>query len=279
MTVTKQSASTGRRDASLATGVPAAAIGIACFAAAFFVLPFIALLVDVTWADLPQLLTSQSALDALWLSLRTSVAATIICVILGVPLALVLARTNFPGRTLIRSIVLVPLVIPPVVAGIVLTEAFGRRGLIGEHLSAMGIDIAFTSAAVVMAQTFVALPFMVTSLESHLASGGEYYERIAQSLGASKWRTFTTITLPLLRPGLISGAVLTFARALGEFGATITFAGSLQGTTRTMPLEIYLARETDPDAAVALSLVLIAVAILVIAVAYFRPTKSQEGTS
>ncbi|GAA2032998.1 ABC transporter permease [Yaniella flava] len=278
MTATKQ-VTTGRRRAHLATGVPAAAIGIACLAGAFFVLPFITLLVDITWSDLPHLLTSQAALDALWLSLRTSVVATILCVILGVPLALVLARTDFPGRTLIHSIVLVPLVIPPVVAGIVLIEAFGRRGLIGEHLSAMGIDIAFTTAAVVMAQTFVALPFMVTSLESHLASGGEHYERIAQSLGASKWRTFSTITLPLLRPGLISGAVLTFARALGEFGATITFAGSLQGTTRTMPLEIYLARETDQDAAVALSLVLIAVAIIVIAVAYFRPTKSREGTS
>ncbi|MDN6351423.1 MAG: ABC transporter permease subunit, partial [Yaniella sp.] len=134
----------------------------------------------------------------------------------------------------------------------------GRRGLLGEQLSAFGLDISFTTAAVVMAQTFVSLPFMVTSLESHLGSSGQHYERTAQSLGASKWRTFTTITLPLLRPGLISGTVLTFARALGEFGATITFAGSLQGTTRTMPLEIYLARETDPAAAVALSLVLIA---------------------
>src|SRR5699024_1639534 len=118
-----------------------------------------------------------------------------------------------------------------------------------------GIDIAFTTVAVVMAQTFVALPFMVTTLESHLSSSGQHYERTAQSIGASKWRTFSTITLPLLRPGLISGAVLTFAGALGEFGAPITSAGSLQGTTRTMPLEIYLARETDPVSAVALSLV------------------------
>lgn len=273
---TREDRTRARRRRELAVGVPGVAVALALLAATFFVLPFIALLADITWSDLPDLLTSPSALDALALSLRTAIPATLICIVLGVPLALVLARTNFPGRTLTRSIVLVPLVIPPVVAGIILTEAFGRRGLLGEQLSAFGIDIAFTTAAVVMAQTFVSLPFMVTSLESHLGSSGQHFERMAQSLGASKWRTFVTITLPLLRPGLISGTVLTFARALGEFGATITFAGSLQGTTRTMPLEIYLARETDPDAAVALSLVLILVAIAVIAVAYFRPTKNTD---
>ena len=275
MTTTKPTASVRTRQ-TLSAGIPTATIAVALLAGAFFIIPFIALLAGITWSDLPELLTSQSALDALWLSLRTATIATIICVLLGVPLALVLARTNFPGRTLVRSVVLVPLVIPPVVAGIVLTEAFGRRGLIGEHLEALGIDIAFTTAAVVLAQIFVALPFMVTSLEAHLASSGEHYERVAQSLGSSKWRTFWTITIPLLRPGLISGAVLTFARALGEFGATITFAGSLQGTTRTMPLEIYLARETDPESAVALSLVLICVAVVVIAVAYFRPTAQNK---
>lgn len=276
MMTTKRVAARSRRRPNLAAGIPGVAVAMALVAAAFFVIPFIALLVDITWSELPELLTSRSALDALWLSLRTAVAATLICIALGIPLALVLARTEFPGRTLTRSIVLVPLVIPPVVAGIILTEAFGRRGLLGEQLSAFGLDISFTTAAVVMAQTFVSLPFMVTSLESHLGSSGQHYERTAQSLGASKWRTFTTITLPLLRPGLISGTVLTFARALGEFGATITFAGSLQGTTRTMPLEIYLARETDPDAAVALSLVLILVAVAVIAVAYFRPATNQS---
>lgn len=276
MMTTKRVAARSRRRPNLAAGIPGVAVAMALVAAAFFGIPFIALLVDITWSELPELLTSRSALDALWLSLRTAVAATLICIALGIPLALVLARTEFPGRTLTRSIVLVPLVIPPVVAGIILTEAFGRRGLLGEQLSAFGLDISFTTAAVVMAQTFVSLPFMVTSLESHLGSSGQHYERTAQSLGASKWRTFTTITLPLLRPGLISGTVLTFARALGEFGATITFAGSLQGTTRTMPLEIYLARETDPDAAVALSLVLILVAVAVIAVAYFRPATNQS---
>lgn len=276
MRTTPKSAASVRPRSTLSAGIPAFTIVLALLAGAFFTLPFIALLADITWSDLPELLTSKSALDALWLSLRTATAATVICVFLGVPLALVLARTNFPGRTLMRSIVLVPLVTPPVVAGILLTEAFGRRGLIGEQLSAVGMNIAFTTAAVVIAQTFVSLPFMVTTLESHLGSSGEHYERVAQSLGSSKWRTFRTITLPLLRPGLISGTVLTFARALGEFGATVTFAGSLQGTTRTMPLEIYLARETDPDSAVALSLVLILVAIVVIGIAYFRPTTRHQ---
>ena len=256
--------------------IPAATVAIALVSGVFLLVPFIALLTGITWTELPALLTSQSAVDALWLSLRTATVATLVCIVLGVPLALVLARTDFPGRNLTRVIVLVPLVIPPVVAGIALTEAFGRRGLIGEHLSVWGIEIAFSTTAVVLAQTFVALPFMVTTLESHLASAGQHYERIAQSLGASTWRTFSTITLPLLRPGLLSGTVLTFARALGEFGATITFAGSLQGTTRTMPLEIYLARETDPDSAVALSLVLILVAVLVITVAYFRPSTQRS---
>lgn len=260
----------------LAPRIPPVTVSIALVAGAFLVLPFIALLTGITWTELPALLTSPSAVDALWLSLRTATVATLLCIVMGVPLALVLARTDFPGRNLTRVIVLVPLVIPPVVAGIALTEAFGRRGLLGEHISALGIDIAFTTAAVVLAQTFVALPFMVTTLESHLTSSGQHYERVAQSLGATPWRTFRTITLPLLRPGLLSGTVLTFARALGEFGATITFAGSLQGTTRTMPLEIYLARETDPDAAVALSLVLVVVAVLVIAVAYFRPNPDRS---
>lgn len=262
-----------RRRAEVAAGIPAVTIGIAIVAGAFFLLPFIALFTGITWSELPELLTTDAARDALWLSLRTATVSTLLCLLLGVPLALLLARTAFPGRNLLRSIVLVPLVLPPVVAGIVLTEAFGRRGLLGEPLSVLGIDIAFTTAAVILAQTFVSLPFMVMTLESHLASSGQQFEQVAQSLGASKWRTLYSITLPLLGPGLMSGAVLTFARALGEFGATITFAGSLQGTTRTMPLEIYLARETDPDAAVALSLVLILVAIVVMGIAYLRPTK------
>lgn len=267
--------STMQRSA-VAPGIPAATIVIAIVAGIFFLLPFIALFTGIAWSELPELLTTAAARDALWLSLRTATVSTLCCLLLGIPLAMLLARTVFPGRNLLRSIVLVPLVLPPVVAGIVLTEAFGRRGLLGEPLSFLGIDIAFTTAAVILAQTFVSLPFMVTTLESHLASAGQQYERIAQSLGASRWRTFYSITLPRLGPGLLSGSVLTFARALGEFGATITFAGSLQGTTRTLPLEIYLARETNPEAAVALSLVLILVAIVVMGIAYLRPTKQAR---
>lgn len=267
---------TRKRRRTVAAQLPWTTIAIAVVAAGFVSLPFVALLTGVSWSQLPQLLTTPSALDALWLSLRTAAVSTVLCLVLGVPLALVLARTQFVGKTLLRALVLVPLVIPPVVAGIVLTEAFGRRGLLGEPLAFLGVHIAFTTLAVILAQTFVALPFMVTALESQLASSNQTFEQTAQSLGASGWRTFVTVTLPLLRPGLISGSVLTFARALGEFGATLTFAGSMQGTTRTLPLEIYLTRETDPAAAVALSLLLIVVAGAVIGVAYFRPGVREQ---
>jgi molybdate transport system permease protein len=237
---------------------------------AAILLPFLALVLGVDLTRLPELLTSPSALDALGLSLRTSLTATAACLVLGIPLALALTRLQFPGRSVARSLVLLPLVVPPVVGGIALTEAFGRRGLIGEHLHVLGIEIAFTSTAVIMAQVFVSLPFLVVALEGSLQTRGEAHERTALSLGASPARTFRTVTLPLMGPGLMAGTVLTFARALGEFGATITFAGSLQGTTRTLPLQVYLERETDPEAAVALSLVLVAVALAVITLAYGR---------
>jgi molybdate transport system permease protein len=204
---------------------------------------------------------------ALLLSLRTSVTSTGLCVLLGVPLAVVLARTRFRGQSLLRSLVLLPLVLPPVVGGIALLYTFGRRGLLGHSLEVLGIQVAFSTAAVVMAQTFVALPFLVLSLEGALRTAGERYESIAATLGAPPTTVFWRVTLPLVLPGLASGAVLAFARSLGEFGATITFAGSLQGVTRTMPLEIYLQRETDPDAAVALSLLLVVVAVVVVGLA------------
>jgi len=237
---------------------------------AAIVLPVVALVVGVDLTRLPELLTSPAALDALGLSLRTSLTATAVCLVLGIPLALALTRLQFPGRSVARSLVLLPLVVPPVVGGIALTEAFGRRGLIGEHLHVLGIEIAFTSTAVIMAQVFVSLPFLVVALEGSLQARGEAHERTALSLGASPARTFLTVTLPLMGPGLLAGTVLTFARALVGFGATITFAGSLKGTTRTLPLQVYLERETDPEAAVALSLVLVAVALAVITLAYGR---------
>ncbi len=237
---------------------------------AFLIVPLIGLLTRVPWGDLPELLTSESAMAALGLSLRTSAVATLLCALLGVPLALVLARTRFPGQGLLRATVLLPLVLPPVVAGIALLSAFGRRGLLGESLEWLGISIAFSTTAVVLAQTLVALPFLVLSVEAALHSVGQRHEGAAATLGATPSTVLWRITLPAVAPALATGAVLSFARALGEFGATITFAGSLQGTTRTLPLEIYLQREVDPGAAVALSLMLVLVAVLVIGLA-IRP--------
>jgi molybdate transport system permease protein len=235
--------------------------------ALFVVLPLAAMVSRVDWGDFVGLVTSESSLAALRLSLRTSLASTLICLLVGVPMAMVLARTSFRGQDLLRSLVLLPLVLPPVVGGIALLYTFGRRGLLGESLEVLGLQIAFSTTAVVMAQTFVALPFLVVSLEGALRTAGQQYEVVAASLGAGPTTVFRRVTLPLVLPGLASGAVLSFARALGEFGATITFAGSLQGVTRTLPLEIYLQRETDADAAVALSLVLVVVAVVVIGVA------------
>lgn len=233
----------------------------------FVVVPLAAMLTRVDWTQLPALLTSPASLTALWLSLRTSAIATGLCVALGVPMALVLARTRFRGQDVLRSLVLLPLVLPPVVAGIALLVTFGRRGLLGESLEVLGLQIAFSTAAVVIAQTFVAMPFLVVSLEGALRTFGERYEAVAATLGATPTTVLRRVTLPMMAPALLSGAVLSFARALGEFGATITFAGSLEGTTRTLPLEIYLQREADPDAAIALSLLLILVAVLVIGLA------------
>jgi molybdate transport system permease protein len=226
----------------------------------------------VEWGSFFDLVTSESALTALSLSLRTSSVSTMLCVLFGVPMAVVLARTSFPGQGVLRSLVLLPLVLPPVVGGIALLYTFGRRGLLGSELDALGIQVAFSTTAVVLAQTFVSLPFLVVSLEGALRSAGQRYEVVAASLGATPTTVFRRVTLPLVLPGLISGAVLAFARALGEFGATITFAGNLQGTTQTLPLYIYSLRVTAPDAAVAMSLVLVAVAVVVIGLA--RPGRN-----
>lgn len=234
-------------------------------------LPLVGLLVRADWARLPELLMSERSLDALRLSLYTCLISTFFVLILGVPTALVLARTRGRWASAARTLVTVPMVLPPVVAGLALLTTLGCRGLVGQHLSALGIEIGFTTTAVVIAQTFVALPFLVVSLEGALRSSGQDYERAATYLGASPTRTLLTVTLPMAAPALASGTALSFARALGEFGATLTFAGSLQGTTRTLPLEIYLLRESDSDLALALSVVLLAVAGLVVWLAtHFR---------
>ena len=230
----------------------------------FVVLPLVAVAVKVDWPHFWSLITSASSKTALLLSLKTAAASTTLCMVLGVPMALVLARSGSRLVRLVRPLILLPLVLPPVVGGIALLYAFGRLGLVGRYLDAAGIHIAFTTTAVILAQTFVSLPFLVIALEGAARTAGADYEAVAATLGARPSTVWWRVTLPLLVPGLVSGAVLAFARSLGEFGATLTFAGSRQGVTRTLPLEIYLQRVTDADAAVALSILLVAVAALVV---------------
>lgn len=232
--------------------------------AIFVVLPLLAIAIKVDWSRFGALITSPAARAALLLSLRTATASTLLCVVLGVPLALVLARHRGALVRVLRPLVLMPLVLPPVVGGLALLYVFGRLGLLGHYLEAAGIRIAFTTAAVVLAQAFVSLPFLVIALEGAARTAGSDYDMVAATLGAPPTTVWWRVTLPLLAPGLLSGVVLAFARALGEFGATLTFAGSRQGVTRTLPLEIYLQREGDPEAAVALSVLLIAIAAVVV---------------
>jgi molybdate transport system permease protein len=233
---------------------------------AFLVLPLAGLLVRAPWAELPERLTEPGVLTALWLSLRTATAATGLCLVLGVPLAWLLARVEFPGRRLVRALVTVPLVLPPVVGGVALLLVFGRRGIIGSWLdTTFGITLPFTTTGVVLAEAFVAMPFLVIAVEGALRGADTRYEEAAATLGAGRWTTFTHVTLPLVAPGIAAGAVLCWARALGEFGATITFAGNFPGRTQTMPLAVYLALETDLEAAIVLSLILLTVSVAILA--------------
>ncbi|WP_084955590.1 ABC transporter permease [Thermoactinospora rubra] len=233
---------------------------------AFLVLPLAGLLVRAPWSTLPRRLAEPQVLEALRLSLVTASAATLVCLVLGVPLAWVLARVSFPGRRLVRALVTIPLVLPPVVGGVALLLVLGRRGLIGQWLeAAFGVTLPFTTAGVVVAEAFVAMPFLVISVEGALRAADPRYEEAAATLGASRWTIFRRVTLPLVAPGIVAGAVLCWARALGEFGATITFAGNFPGRTQTMPLAVYLALETEPEAAIVLSLVLLAVSVAILA--------------
>jgi molybdate transport system permease protein len=234
-------------------------------AAVFLAVPLLALLARVPWRGLPVLLSAPAAVDALWLSLRTCALTTLACLVLGLPLALVLSRGRGAWAALGRALATVPMVLPPVVAGLALLVALGRRAPLGGWLAGAGVDLAFTTAAVVVAQTFVAMPFLVVSVEGALRSTQDDYAVAAATLGARPTTVLWRVTLPLVAPAIASGAALSFARALGEFGATLTFAGSLQGTTRTLPLEIYLQRELDTDTALSLSVVLIATAALLVA--------------
>ena len=250
----------GRRRRAGRPRLPLTALILAGVATAFFALPFLGLLWRAPWGDAWSILTSDSALTALRLSLWCSLWATLAAVVLGVPLAWVLARVEFPGRGVVRALCTLSMVLPPVVGGVALFYALGRRGLVGQYLDQwFGFTLPFSTAGVIVAQTFVAMPFLVITVEAAFRQQDVRFEDAARTLGASRWYVFRRVTLPAIRPGLIAGAVLAWARALGEFGATITFAGNFPGRTQTMPLAIYIANEIDPEQAVMLSLVLIAV--------------------
>lgn len=237
----------------------------AALAVAFFAVPLAALLVRAPWSSLLTNLNTPEALDAMGLSLFTSVLAAGLAVVLGLPLAWCLARVEFPGRSVVRALVLLPMVLPPVVGGVALLGAFARSAPIGGWLyDTFAVQLTFSTAGVVLAETFVALPFFVITVEAALRSMDRRYEEVASTLGANPSTTFRRVTVPMVAPSLVAGTVLAWARALGEFGATITFAGNIAGRTRTLPLAVYLELESDPEMAVSLSLVLLAVSLLVI---------------
>jgi molybdate transport system permease protein len=245
-------------------------VGIAVFA-----LPFIGLLGRTPWAELPALLAEPVVVDALRLSIVSSVAATVISLVIGLPLAWLLARVALPGRRLVRALVTLPLVLPPVVGGAALLFALGRRGLVGGPIyDSTGLLLPFSIWGVILANTFVAMPFLVITVEGALRNLDTRYEAAAATLGAGRWTILRRVTLPMIMPSLVAGLVLTWARALGEFGATITFAGNLEGRTQTLPLAVFLALESDRDAAVALSLVMVAVSLTVLVVLRDRWTRA-----
>jgi molybdate transport system permease protein len=232
---------------------------------AFVLVPFVALLQRAPWSSLVDEIGDPVVTDALRISLVSAGAATVLSLLGGVPLAWMLARSDVPGRSLLRAIVILPMVLPPVVGGAALLFAFGRRGLLGEPIyEGTGLLLPFSLWGVIAANTFVALPFLVVTVEAGLRSADRRYEDAAATLGAGRWTVFRRVTLPSVAPSIVAGAVLCWARALGEFGATVTFAGNLQGRTQTMPLAVFLALESDRETAITLSLVLIAVSLAVL---------------
>lgn len=234
-------------------------------AVAFLVVPLVALVLQAPWGSFGEIVSTPEARDALRLSLLTSVSATAVAAVLGIPLAWLLARDVLPATGLVRALVIVPLLLPPVVAGVGLLVALGRRGLVGQYLfDAFGIQLPFTTAGVVVAETFVAMPFLVITIEGGFRSLHRRYEDAAATLGASPFTIFRRVTLPMVAPSVVAGLVLCWARALGEFGATITFAGNFPGVTQTMPLAVYSALESDRSTAIALSIVLLVVSVAVL---------------
>lgn len=237
-----------------------AAVGVG-----FLAIPLVGLLLRTPWTRLPELLASPVALDALRLSLVCSLSATGLAILMGVPLAWVLARSRLRGTTLLRALVTLPLVLPPVVGGVALLLAFGRRGIVGQYLyDWFGVQLPFSTAGVILAEAFVAMPFLIITVEGALRTADPRFDEAAATLGAGQWTTLRRVTLPLIGPALVAGTVLAWARALGEFGATITFAGNLPGVTQTLPLAVYAALDTDREAAIALSLVLLMASLAVL---------------
>ncbi|MBA2638758.1 MAG: molybdate ABC transporter permease subunit [Nocardioidaceae bacterium] len=256
-----------RRPTAAATGrLPWQLLLPSFLAVALLALPVVGLLVRAPWSTLAQQVRDPEVLQALRLSLLTASTSTVVCLVLGTPLAWLLARSTLPGRRALRTLVTVPLVLPPVVGGVALLTVFGRTGIVGGWVyEASGYRLPFTTAGVVVAQTFVAMPFLVLAVEGALRSADPRFDDVAATFGASRWQTFSRVTLPLALPGILSGAILAWARALGEFGATITFNGSFPGTTRTMPSAVYNALNTDFDAAILLSLILLVVSVAILA--------------
>ena len=262
-------------------GVPKASFGLllvllAVLAVLFFAFPLIGLVTGAPWGDMANVITRKSSLDALRLSLLASLSSTALALLFGFPLAWLLARGKFRGKGLLRGLTTLPMVLPPVVGGIALLLAYGRRGFIGEPLrAAAGISLPFTLAGVIVAESFVAMPFFVITAESGLRSVDTRLEDAARTLGAGRLTVFRRVTLPLAWPSLLAGLVLAWARALGEFGATITFAGNLPGVTQTMPLAIYISHSANRmDEAIALSLILVLVSLVVM---IFRRESAGTG--
>jgi molybdate transport system permease protein len=256
--------------------VPAAFIALAVIGVGFVVLPLVGLLVRAPWSSLGTTMSGAGASTAFRLSIVVSLAATGISVALGVPLAWLLARTSIPGRAVLRAMVVLPVVLPPVVGGIALLYTLGRGGVIGRLLYEwFDLQVTFTTTGAIIAATFVSMPLVVLATEAGLRSLDRRYELAASALGAKPWTVLRRVTLPMLLPSLVAGTVLTWARALGEFGATITFAGNLPGRTQTLPLAVYEARQSDPGGAILLSLILVALSIGVLVALRERITQTR----
>lgn len=240
-----------------------AALGVTGMA--LLILPLVGLVVEAPWQRVRELATDPGVAAALRLSLITSLSALALSTVLGVPIAWMFARREFRGKRIVRALTVLPMVLPPVVGGVALLLAFGRRGFLGAPLDALtGVSLPFTTAGVVVAETFVAMPFLIVTVESGLRVADRRFEDAAATLGANRWTIFRRVTLPMIAPSLGAGMALCWARALGEFGATITFAGNLSGRTQTMPLAVYLELQTQPDVAYLLSLILLVISVTVL---------------